>query len=216
MVKNKLLINIVLGGIIALFVVGCGDNELEHENLSLKSKINKLLRDNSNLKNQIFILKDKNKLLNISLAKSEVDFATKHKKELAKEQKELDKQRELLEKKFEEKERNLILKREQIKNELEDIISMKYITILSILSMFLIGMIILFLLKVKKHNSILQEESIKISNLESERERLKTEINNLKVMIDKLEYKYKSGSKNQVVSKIEEYQIKRKNQIKDL
>jgi len=212
---DRLLTTILLSGIFAFFIVGCGDSKIEHENISLKTKVTKLLDENNYLRKQIITLKDKNKLLNVSLAKSEVDFTKRHKEELAKEQREFTQQREKMEKNFKDQEEKLLLQKEKMIKEIEQIISIKYITILSALLVLLIAIIILWILNTKKFKRILKEKEENISEITDKEDNLKLKINELQNKIIELEYKDKSGSKNQVVAKIEEYQIKRKNQMKD-
>jgi len=203
--RIKLLVSLIM----TFLIVGCGDESVEEKNVLLSKENRKLVKENSFLKSQIIILKDKNKFLNVSLAKSEVDFSKKHQDELAK-------SREKMLKEFETREANLLARKEKLTQEIEEIISMKYMTIFIVLVLLMLSLIIFIVLNFKKSKEKLEELEEKNSEIIKEKESLHSKINEFQQNITELEYKAKSGIKNQVVSKLDEYKMKRTNQMRDL
>jgi cell division protein FtsB len=209
MKRGRMRIKLLVSLIMTFLIVGCGDESVEEKNVLLSKENRKLVKENSFLKSQIIILKDKNKFLNVSLAKSEVDFSKKHQDELAK-------SREKMLKEFETREANLLARKEKLTQEIEEIISMKYMTIFIVLVLLMLSLIIFIVLNFKKSKEKLEELEEKNSEIIKEKESLHSKINEFQQNITELEYKAKSGIKNQVVSKLDEYKMKRTNQMRDL
>ncbi len=199
-----------------LFVSGCSDSDLEQKNTQLKSnlartesyntsleaRLEKVTKDNSNLNKELAILRENNKGLNIALAKSELEFSKKHKEELEAERKNIEK--------------------EAYENAKNTVLNTYIGVFVGILILFVLVLIFWFFNN-KKNKQIIREKEIEIEKIVSKKEESEKELkekeeilNDLENQIKDLERMQKMGSKNQIVSMIEEYKIGRDKKLNSL
>ena len=187
--NRKILFNFILV-ISILFVSGCDNAELEKENQQLKTTIIKLRNNNNGL--------------NISLAKSELVYSQKHKKEIEAETKKIDEEKEAF------RHQKEIIKKEAYENA-EKTSFRKY----GIISGGIVFMLFIFLYLFWKKNSQCKIDTKnkhkEINDLTKTITTLHKTITHLENNIKELEHKLKEGSKNQILSSIEEMQSKREN-----
>ncbi len=224
---RKIAVGLVLVSSI-LFLSGCSNSDLEQNNaqlkrdniraksynMSLEARLEKTTLDNNNLKKELAKLRESNKGLNVTLAKSELEFSKKHKEELDTERKKLDSEREAF------KQEQKTIEKEAYENADKNV-SNKYNGGLIGISILFVFLLLVWLFRWRKNISLLSVKEQEINELieknhaqvEHEKKIQKTLLE-LENTINELKRKQKEGSKNQVVSKIEEYKARREQLLK--
>lgn len=208
---------------ILLLLSGCTNSELEKEKQQLQLNLEILKKENiqvhaelkdteesrHKLQEELALIRDENKGLNVSLAKSELEFSQKNKEVIEAENKKLNKKREAL------KEEKKKIEIEAYINAEETIFN-KYLGLAIGLAIILVVLLLIWLYRWKTKSSLLLvkenliqklEENIKV--LRDEKLELKEGLYLLEYTVEELKRKEKEGTRNQVVSKIETYQSKR-------
>ncbi len=201
------------------FVSGCSDSDLEQENKQLKSNLiktksynasleanfEKATKDNRDLKKVLDELRENNKGLNVSLAKSELEFSKKHKMKLEAERKKLDIEKEAF------KQKQIIIEEKAYENANNTVFNRYIVVFVGFLILFTLVFIFWFFNN-KKNKQIIRDKEEEIEKTIVEKEESEKELKEkeervhiLENKINDLERMQKVGSKNQVVSKIEEY-----------
>ena len=214
-VLRKMIVNMVLVLTVS-FLSGCSDSELEEKNAQLQQMKFKLLKAesiNQKLQKELSFLRDNNKGLNVSLAKSELLFFKKHKAEFDSVQENLDKEREALRKE------KINIEKEAYENA-KITVTNTYMGVLAGVSILLIFLLILWFYNHKKSRQLILEKDSNIKNLKNEKEMLESEYmknknsyDKIKDDIEALKKKEKEGGRNQVVDKIKSIEAKRDQRI---
>lgn len=202
---------------IILFLTGCNNSDLEKQNTNLQNQLDYVetvntqlemkLKELQGLKKELNTIKEKNKELSITLAKSELEFSKKHKGELKKEEERLATERINIEKNTQ------LLAEKNAKN--------KYMIIIASIVLFFLGFITFSWFKRNEYKKKISDNETAIEQLNkstvelSQRveERTKS-IMSLELKIKEMEIRAKEGSINQVVRKIDENQGHRSNLLK--
>ncbi len=212
---KKMIMSIVLV-FSMISLTGCSDSELEQKNRqlekslvqkrtyssALEARLEKTEMDKQKIQKELSILRENNKGLNVSLAKSELLFSQKHKVELEVERKRLDSERESF-----KKERTVIEK--EAYTNAEEAVTSKYFGVLVVVSILSVFLLILWFFTWKKSRRELKALTNTNKKLENEKVALNNDLNTLVYEIEDLKRKEKEGSKNQVVGKIEENEARR-------
>jgi cell division protein FtsB len=190
--------------------------EIERLKKNDKAQIINLSNENSELKKEIDRLREHNKGLNVSLAKSELEFSKKHREELERDRKNLEKEKEAF-----KEEKNAIIKKSY--ETAENAVSIKYIQYMGgliFISIMAIGYLLSRLNGIRKEQEELKNSNSEITtekeNLEEEIKAKEKKLNELEIIIENLKLKQKAGTKNKIVSMIEEYKVNRDRKLDGL
>lgn len=210
-VLRKRVIGIAVVLAVGIFS-GCSDSKLEDKNRQLEDNLVQMKVSNAQLRvafnnaqykiskyeRELSSLRDNNKDLNVSLAKSELVFAKKHQEELAEERKKLEESRAAME--------------EAAYNDVSNRFAGIFIAFLILFVSSLLGWLMMWS-KNKKDAAKRAKEIKDLTDdktlLQEEKDELEKKMIDFNHKIEELKRRQKEGMKNQVVNKIEAYQKNR-------
>lgn len=207
----------------ATILSGCSDSELEQKNsrlqseltrtnaynVQLGSKIEELIHKNQNYEKDLSALRDNNKNLGVSLAKSELVFSKKHKAELEAEIKKLNDEREA----FRQEKQKI---KKEAYEDAEASVKYKYLWILGVIFIVMIIFIVLFFAGMKKKKEEIKKLEEDNKKSEEEKEKYRVKAGEFSKIIEDLERKQQEGSINQVASEIKMADKRRKELLESL
>ena len=198
---------------------GCSDSELEEKNrqlqqirtvnIQLVSKVRELTHMNKSIEKKLDTLRSNNNKLDISLAKSELEFSKKHKTEIEAQRAKLDSERESF---HQEKQK---IKSEAYGNA-ERALSKKYLMVLEVVSIFLIVLLALLILRLRGDKKKIENLKKEKENEKKEKEECKGKMDQFARDVEELKKKQQEGCINHVISKIDTASTRRKELLESL